>query len=41
VVVKTNPGYVLLTVITLGIVIPQKVSWCCAPPNLQPGQLGN
>lgn len=41
VVVKTNPGYVLLTVITLGIVIPQKVSWCCAPPNLQPGHLGN
>lgn len=41
VVVKTNPGYVLLTVITLGIVIPQKVSWCCAPPNTQPGHLGN
>jgi hypothetical protein len=41
VVVKTTPGYVLLTVITLGIVIPQKVSWCCAPPNLQPGHLGH
>lgn len=41
VVVKSTPGYVLLTVITLGIVIPQKVSWCCAPPNLQPGHLGN
>ena len=41
VVVKTTPGNVLLTVITLGIVIPQKISWCCAPPNMQPGRLGN
>jgi hypothetical protein len=39
--VKTTPGNVLLTVITLGIVIPQKISWCCSPPNLQPGHLGN
>ncbi|OQP66291.1 hypothetical protein A3860_12365 [Niastella vici] len=41
VVVKSTPAHVLLTVITLGIVIPQKISWCCAPPNLQPGHLGN
>jgi hypothetical protein len=41
VVVKTTAGNVLLTVITLGIVIPQKISWCCAPPNTQPGRLGN
>jgi hypothetical protein len=41
VVVKSTPGNVLLAVITLGIVIPQKISWCCAPPNLQPGRLGN
>jgi hypothetical protein len=41
VVVKSTPAHVLLTVITLGIVIPQKISWCCAPPNLRPGQLGN
>jgi hypothetical protein len=40
VVVKTTPGNVLLTVITLGIVIPQKISWCCAPPNTTPGRLG-
>jgi hypothetical protein len=40
VVVKSTPGNVLLTVITLGIVIPQKISWCCSPPNLQPGHLG-
>jgi hypothetical protein len=41
VVVKSTPAHVLLTVITLGIVIPQKISWCCAPPNLQPGRIGN
>ncbi|MFL5746900.1 MAG: hypothetical protein ACJ751_19640 [Niastella sp.] len=41
VVVKSTPAHVLLTVITLGIVIPQKISWCCAPPNPQPGHLGN
>jgi hypothetical protein len=41
VVVKSTPAHVLLTVITLGIVIPQRISWCCAPPNLQPGHLGN
>ncbi|OQP57438.1 Bor/Iss family lipoprotein [Niastella populi] len=41
VVVKTTPGNILLTFITLGIVIPQKVSWCCAPPNTGPGHLGN
>lgn len=40
VVVKTTPGNVLLTVITLGIAIPQKISWCCAPPNTSPGHLG-
>ena len=40
VVVKTTPGNVLLAVITLGIVIPQRVSWCCAPPNTTPGRLG-
>jgi len=38
--VKTTPAHILLTVITLGIVIPQKVSWCCAPVNTSPGRLG-
>lgn len=40
VVVKTTPGNVLLTIITLGIVIPQRISWCCAPVNTSPGHLG-
>src|SRR5688572_20512813 len=34
--VKTTPGNILLAVITLGIVIPQKISWCCAPYNPTP-----
>jgi len=38
--VKTTPGNILLSVITLGIVIPQKFSYCCAPFNPQPGSLG-
>lgn len=40
VVVKTTPGNLLLAVITLGIVVPQKLSWCCSPPNTAPGRLG-
>ena len=28
---KTNVGYALITVFTLGFVMPQKVEWCCAP----------
>jgi len=28
---KTNFGYALITVVSLGIVMPQKVTWCCAP----------
>ena len=28
---KTDLGYALITVATLGIVMPQRVKWCCAP----------
>ena len=37
---KTTPGQVILSFITLGIVMPQKISWCCAPYNPSPGTLG-
>lgn len=40
VVAKTTPGQVILSFITLGIVMPQKISWCCAPYNPTPGTLG-
>jgi hypothetical protein len=29
--VKTNLGYSLISIVTLGIAIPQHVQWCCAP----------
>jgi hypothetical protein len=40
VVIRTTPGNILLSVITLGVVVPQKLSWCCAPYNPSPGSLG-
>ena len=39
--VKTNLGYIFLSAITLGIVIPQHVEWACSPPVLRPEILGN
>jgi hypothetical protein len=38
--VKTKFGQVLVSVITLGIIVPQTVSWACAPFNPTPGTLG-
>lgn len=39
--VKTNIGFILLSAATLGIVVPVKVSWDCAPPPVTPGDLGH
>ena len=41
VVVKTNLGFILLSAVTLGAVIPQRVEWCCAPQELPTDTLGN
>lgn len=38
--VRTNLGYALITAGTLGIVMPQQVSWCCAPQNIPTDTLG-
>ena len=38
--VKTNFGFALITVLTLGIAMPQQVEWCCAPYTPPPGTLG-
>lgn len=38
--VKTKFGQLLAAVFTLGIVVPQTVTWCCAPHNPGPGVLG-
>lgn len=40
VVVRTTPVQVVLSFITLGMVLPQKLSWCCSPYNPTPGTLG-
>jgi hypothetical protein len=39
--IQTTPLNTLVSFITLGIVIPQKLSYKCAPPNLSPGKIGN
>lgn len=38
--VKTNLGFILLSAVTLGAVIPQQVEWCCAPQNPPTDTLG-
>ena len=40
VVVKTNLGFILLSAVTLGAVIPQRVEWCCAPQNIPTDTVG-
>lgn len=37
---KTNLGFILISAVTLGIVIPQRVEWCCAPPEIPTETLG-
>jgi hypothetical protein len=39
--VKTNLGYSIISVVTLGIVIPQHVQWCCAPYSPSTQDLGH
>ena len=38
--VKTNIGFILISAVTLGGIIPQKVEWCCAPQNIPVDTLG-
>lgn len=40
VVVKTNLAFILLSAVTLGGVIPQRIEWCCAAPVIPPDTLG-
>ncbi|MCC6400653.1 MAG: hypothetical protein IT227_07815 [Flavobacteriales bacterium] len=39
--VKTNLGYALITVGTLGLVIPQTVEWDCAPQDVPTEKFGD
>lgn len=34
---STNLGTSLVTILTLGVVAPAKVTWCCAKPQPEPG----
>ena len=38
--VKTNIGFILISAVTLGGVIPQRVEWCCAPQQIPTDTLG-
>jgi len=40
VVVKNNLGFALISVASLGIIMPQRLEWCCAPPNPPVDTLG-
>ncbi len=31
---KTNIGYILVSALTLGAVVPQQIIWDCCPPNI-------
>lgn len=39
--VKDNLGFSLISVITLGIVMPHRIEWCCAPYTPPAGTLGS
>jgi len=39
--VKNNLGFALISVVTLGIVMPQRVEWCCAPYSPPTDSLGH
>lgn len=38
--VVTNPGFIIVSALTLGIAVPQKVEWDCATPCRSTGTLG-
>lgn len=37
--VKENPGFWLITLLSLGIASPKRIEWRCAPPNPTEGLL--
>jgi hypothetical protein len=38
--VKTNPLFITVSLLSLGLVIPQRLEWDCAPPSRSPGKIG-
>ena len=39
--IKNNYGFAFITVVTLGIVMPQRFEWCCAPYSPPSDTLGH
>ena len=39
--VTTNPGFIIISFVSLGIVVPQKLEWDCGPPARSTGVIGN
>ena len=38
--VKTNAGFIIISFLSLGIVVPQKLEWDCSPPARGDGEIG-
>ena len=38
--VKTNPGFIIVSFLSLGIAVPQKLEWDCSPPARDEGEIG-
>jgi hypothetical protein len=39
--VKTNAGFIIISFLSLGIAVPQKLEWDCSPPARSDGEIGN
>ncbi|WP_162052298.1 hypothetical protein [Pontibacter pamirensis] len=38
--VRTNPLFITVSFLSLGLVVPQRLEWDCAPPNRGTGTIG-
>ena len=38
--VKTNAGFIIVSFLSLGIAVPQKLEWDCSPPARDDGEIG-
>ncbi|MFT2009299.1 hypothetical protein ACMA1I_11545 [Pontibacter sp. 13R65] len=38
--VRTNPLFITISFVSLGLVIPQRLEWDCAPPSRDTGTIG-
>ncbi|MCJ8167310.1 hypothetical protein MKJ04_20890 [Pontibacter sp. E15-1] len=38
--VRTNPLFITVSFLSLGLAVPQRLEWDCAPPPREPGTIG-